>query len=116
MKYLMIVGLSLFALNGMAEEDALVEFHIPAGTGNGAWNTPETTVNVKVGDTLRIINDDSIPHTLHTFGRPCPHQDPESKPGEFFDCEIETTADPRIDKLYDHVAGEKARFYLKATN
>lgn len=99
-----------------ADTGALVEFHILPGTGESPWNTKETTVEVKVGDTVRIINDDSIPHTLHTFGRPCEHQPAASLPGEFYDCVIATTADPRIDLLYDHDFGQKARFYLKATN
>ncbi len=95
---------------------ALVEFHIAPGTGKGPWNTRETVLQVKVGDTVRIINDDSIPHTLHTFGRPCEHQPDESQPGEFYDCFIATTADPNVDLLYDHVFGPSSRFFLKATN
>jgi predicted CopG family antitoxin len=46
----------------------MVEFHIPAGTGTNPWNTRDQTVNASVGDTLRIVNDDSIPHRLHTNG------------------------------------------------
>lgn len=105
--------LGLLALSRISLADSLVEFHIPAGTGNKAWNTPATTVEVNVGDTLRIINDDSAPHQLHTFDRPCEHQPTESQPGEFYDCPIQTTVDPRFDVLYDHNHGASARFYLK---
>ena len=97
--------------------DEVVEFHIPNGTGNKPWNTLATTVKVKVGQTLRIINDDSVVHRLHTFNnKPCEHQDGESKTGEFYDCVISKTADPRIDLLYDHNFGEKSRFYLQAVH
>lgn len=94
---------------------AVIDFHIALGTGGGPWNTPQTTVEARVGDTVRIINDDSIDHLMHTFGRPCPHQQNISKPGDTYECEIATTVDPRIDTLYDHNFGIVSRFYLRAT-
>jgi hypothetical protein len=106
----------LFILGSLTLADDIVEFHIAPGTGSKPWNTPETVVNVKVGQILRVINDDSVVHTLHTFGRPCPHQPDDSQPGEFYDCEIKTAADPRVDLMYDHAFGDKARFYVNATN
>lgn len=106
--------LSLLAVAPAMAED-IVEFHIAPGTGSGAWNTRATMVNVKVGQTLRIINDDDIPHLLHTFDRPCAHQGPESLPGQHYDCVISTTANPDIDLLYDHNFGEKSRFWVRAT-
>ncbi len=109
-----MVGLLFIGTLAMADD--IVEFHIASGTGSKPWNTQETTVNVKIGQTLRIINDDSVAHTLHTFGKPCPHQPDDSQPGEFYDCEITKTADPRVDLMYDHGFGEKARFFVKATN
>ena len=39
-----------------------VVFHIPRGTGAGAWNDGSGRVIAKVGDTLRIVNDDSLAH------------------------------------------------------
>lgn len=99
-------------------EDAgeIVEFRIPAGTGLKPWNTPETVVNVQVGQTLRIFNDDTIVHRLHTNeDRPCEHQPASSRPGEFYDCVIINTADPEVDLMYDHNSGGKGRFYVRAT-
>lgn len=127
LKYALITGLLAFTPAIFAdhheEEDALdandgeiVEFHIKKGTGRGPWNTRATMVNVKIGQTLRIINDDDIPHTLHTFNdRPCAHQGPESKTGEFYDCVIATTANPDTDLMYDHFFGVTSRFYVRAT-
>src|SRR5262245_50451183 len=52
----------------------VVEFRIAQGTGTNSWNTEETKVEVKVGDILRIINDDDVVHRLHTDeDRPCAH-------------------------------------------
>lgn len=110
-RYLML-GLLVLASVGRAED--IVEFHIAKGTGQGPWNTRATLVTVKVGQVLRIVNDDDIAHTLHTFGRPCDHQGAESRPGEFYDCEITTTADPDVDLMYDHFFGASSRFYVKA--
>jgi hypothetical protein len=107
--------LSALALFGGLAQAQILDFHIAKGTGNKPWNTPATVVQARVGDTVRIHNDDTISHQLHTFGRPCDHQPEPSAPGEFFDCDIATPVDPRIDTLYDHNAGQTARFYLKAT-
>ena len=105
----------LSAVTLVQAADSLVEFHIRKGTGEGAWNTPQTLLDLKVGQTLRIINDDTVPHRLHTFGRPCPHQPEDSQPGEFYDCGLADSVDPRVEVLYDHNFGERARFYLRVT-
>lgn len=100
------------------EEDAgdIVEFHIPLGTKLKPWNTPETVVEVRVGQTLRIVNDDTVVHRLHTNDdRPCLHQPESSRPGEFYDCLIINTADPEVDLMYEHNVGSSARFYVRAT-
>jgi hypothetical protein len=52
----------------------VVEFHIKPGTGAKGYNTAATAVTVKVGQTLRLFNDDTVVHRLHTSGAPCPHQ------------------------------------------
>ena len=41
-----------------------IEFHIPAGTGLGPWNTRDHAVMGMVGQTLRIYNDDNVNHRL----------------------------------------------------
>jgi hypothetical protein len=94
-----------------------VTFRIKSGTGQGPWNTEAETVKVKVGQKLEIINDDSTPHRLHTSGRPCPHQPKDINKGEKFVCEIRRTLDLKPGdepRTYDHNAGEKSFFYLKA--
>lgn len=104
-----------------AEEDVedsaeVVEFHINRGTGLKPWNTRDTVVNVKVGQTLRIINDDTIVHRLHTNNdRPCLHQPESSRPGDFYDCVIINPADPDVDLMYDHNSGGTGRFFVRAT-
>lgn len=110
-----IIGLFLFATLATAGASERVEFHIAKGTGDASWNSPETTVKLKIGDTLRIVNDDDVVHRLHTFGRPCAHQPADSQPGDFYDCELSTTADPRVDTLYDHNFGVKSRFFLSVS-
>jgi hypothetical protein len=91
----------------------IVEFHFAAGTGRSAWNTQETTVEVRIGDTLRIINDDTIAHQLHTNGAPCDHGT-SMRPGGHYDCFIQFALNPDTDgPLYDHNVGSSAPFWLK---
>ena len=115
---LTLFGLTTFANYENESFDSasdIVEFHIANGTQKGPWNTAETTVQVKVGQTLRIINDDTIAHLLHTPGKPCPHGS-SFGPGKYYDCVIENTASPENDILYDHQFGSTSRFYVRATN
>ena len=92
----------------------VVEFRIKDGTGRDAWNTPATIVTIKVGDTLRIINDDSIAHQLHTNGTPCGHGS-RINPGASADCVARRPHDSTVDgPLYDHLNGPTAEFWLNA--
>lgn len=93
----------------------LIEFHIEKGTKNGAWNTKEKTVEVRVGDTLRIINDDDVKHQLHTNGTPCPHGT-NMPPGASYDCKIATSFEPGNSPLYDHHYGSTAQFWVRAVS
>jgi hypothetical protein len=107
---------SLFAHadDSSTNNDNVVEFHIPAGTGGNPWNTFDNPVVVKVGQTLRLINDDSIVHLLHTDGAPCPHGSREFGPGETYDCVIGKVHQANADDLYDHDQGPDAQFYVQA--
>jgi len=94
----------------------IVVFRIPAGTNNQPWNTLGTAVRVFVGQTLRIINDDTVNHRLHTGGSPCPHQPASSPPGGFYDCVIASAVNAAAGSLYDHNFGNNAKFYVNAYN
>ena len=93
----------------------IVEFHIKAGTGNQPWNAADTMVTVKVGQTLRIVNDDTVTHRLHTGGAPCPHGT-NFGPGQSYDCVAKSALDPAATpgRTYDHIVGNSALFFLKA--
>lgn len=100
-----------------AEESAgndIVEFHIAAGTGDGPWNTFDNPIVVKVGQTLRFINDDSVPHLMHTNGSPCPHGARDILPGETGDCVISSPHNSGDEDLYDHEFGPDAQIYIQA--
>jgi hypothetical protein len=101
--------------NAETDNKGVTEFHIPAGTGHGAWNTEETMVIVKLGDTVRIINDDHIVHALHTSGAPCPHSPPIAPAGSY-DCIATKLYDSQASgPLYDHYSGpENSAFWIKA--
>src|SRR5665213_1023807 len=103
----------LFVLPIVASAE-IVEFHIPAGTIGQPWNTPDKPVVVHVGQTLRIYNDDSVVHFLHTEGKPCPHGTNPFNPGEFYDCVISIPYDESDQSLYDHNYGPDAQFYVQA--
>ena len=93
---------------------ATVVFHIPSGTGRGPWNDGSGRVIAKVGDILRIINDDSVAHRLHTSGRPFPHPGADIFPGETADFVLQTPFDPSADgALVDHDQGPQALFFLE---
>ena len=94
--------------------DDIVEFHIPAGTGSSPWNTSDKPVVVHVGQTLRIFNDDSVTHFLHTEGKPCPHGTAPFGPGVTYDCVISVPYDESEQGLYDHNYGPDAQFYVQA--
>jgi hypothetical protein len=60
-------------------------------------------VEARVGDTLRIVNDDSVPHRLHTTGRPFPHPANDIFPGQSVDLLLTGTYDLDTDgPLVDH--------------
>ncbi len=95
-------------------QPTLVEFRIQPGTGNEAWNTEETMLVTDVGQTLLLINDDSIRHTLHSFGVPMAHGDP-IEPGESAQYVLAAPYDrgDQTPELWDHEAGEPAYFWLQ---
>jgi len=101
-------------IGGQAQGSSnIVEFHIARGTGSGNWNEQDQIITVRVGQTLRIINDDQIVHTLHTNGVPCPHGT-DMGPGGSYDCRIEATFEPGGNPLYDHYS--HGLFWFRATN
>lgn len=88
----------------------VIEFHIKQGTGNQPWNTANDTVTAKVGNILRIFNDDSISHRPHTNGAPFPHPASGIPPGGHADYVLQSPFGPNI---YDHESGPTALFWLK---
>jgi len=92
---------------------ARIEFHIPAGTGQGPWNTRDQAVMGVVGQTLRIYNDDNINHRLHTDGVPFQHPAADTAPGTSSDFVLHDVFDLNANPgLYDHDVGPAARFWI----
>ena len=95
------------------EPTTAIVFHIPAGTGNQPWNTLEHAIVATVGDTLRIVNDDTVPHRLHTSGIPFPHPSTDILPGQAADFVLQAPFDHSSGQpLYDHNAGPTAQFWI----
>jgi hypothetical protein len=91
----------------------IVEFHIPRAVGAGPWNTREQMIQARVGDTLRLVNDDTVPRRLHTSGSPFPHPDADIMPGQAEDLLLLTPFDPGLNQpLHDHVHGVGAQFWI----
>jgi hypothetical protein len=98
---------------GPGSGPSTVEFHIAAGTAGQPWNTKDTAVVATVGDTLRIFNDDSVPHRLHTDGKPFPHPANSINPGQSADFLLGSPfALNTSPGLYDHNFTNTARFWL----
>lgn len=107
----LFLGLGVFLAQSNAHAE-IVEFSIAPNTGAFSWNTEETMVRVRIGDTLRIYNDDTVVHQLHTNGSPCRHGSAIS-PGSYWDCEISRPYDSMArGPLYDHRYGPNAKFWL----
>jgi hypothetical protein len=96
-------------------DENVVEFHIKAGTGEGPWNTLANPIKVKVGQTLRFINDDNVYHWQHTTNSsPCPHGEADFGPGKTYDCVISKKHNASLADSYDHAYGNKAQVYIQA--
>jgi hypothetical protein len=67
-----------------------VIYRIPKGTGGNDWNPREKPIRVKRGWTLRLVDEDSGSHWLHTNGQPCPHA--FEAIGDGYDCPISMNA------------------------
>ena len=99
---------------GPMPPEHVVEFHIPAGTGNAPWNTRESAVIATVGDSLRIVNDDDVSHRPHTSGIPFPHAQSDIPPGESATFALTATFDPIANgPLSDHDFGPGALFWIE---
>lgn len=94
----------------------LVVFHIVQGTGDGPWNTVANPVVAKVGDTLRVYNDDTTGRgkQIHASGKPFNHAATAIAAGAFKDYLISQIADPTVDRVYNHLVGNAARLYIRA--
>jgi hypothetical protein len=102
---------------GASTADRVV-FRIPAATGSSPWNSSSSPVLAFVGQTVRICNNDSRGHRLHTGGNPCPHQNNTMMNGQFYDCSIRSTAGANattgiVGGTYNHDVGDNAVFYIR---
>ncbi len=91
----------------------VVEFHIRAGTGSGSWNRREEIITARVGDVLRLVNDDDVSHRLHTPGDPFPHPEAGIEPHHSADEVLLTSFEPGTKPLFDHSFGPAAAFWLR---
>ena len=92
-------------------------FRVPAGTGTQPWNSSSTPIEVYVGQTLTITNDDTIAHQMHTGGNPCAHGSSFAA-GASTTCVISSAVNTvtGTNSVYDHIVGSSARIYIVAHN
>ena len=93
-------------------------FRIANATGTNAWNSSASPIVVFVGQVLRVCNDDSVAHQLHTDGVPCTTQAASMTKGQFYDCAISTNTGTNattgvFNGLYDQIAGVNAALYVR---
>ncbi len=115
MKLKLLVVASCIQLLSISSFANVVDFHIANGTVDKAWNTAQTAIHAKVGDTIHITNDDSVAHRLHSYGAPCDHG-PDMAPSTAWDC-VATGAYSSAAEgaLYDHNYGETAEVWFEVT-
>jgi hypothetical protein len=87
-------------------------FAIPLGTGSNPWNTVSNPIRAKIGQRIKIRNDDTIPHRLHTGGAPCPHGAADIQPGQTDTCVVGSAF---TGFGYDHNLGTNAKVYFATT-
>lgn len=88
-------------------EQAVQEFRITDGTAQSNWNGLANTVQVYVGQTLKIFNDDKVNHQLHTNGTPCGHGNLIA-PGTSQNCVIKAAHNSVLNGgMYDHLTNGK---------
>jgi hypothetical protein len=90
-------------------EEKLVVFTIKAGTGAGDWNTEDTKVVADVGDTLRVVNKDSMTHGPQTEGDPFPDPTSNIPPLSKADYVLESAFDGT---LHCAVHGPSSQFWI----
>jgi len=94
-------------------QESLVVFRIKPGTSFHDWNTAGSTVTAQVGDTLRIVNADSMSHRPHTDGAPFPAPATSIPPGGKADYVLESAYDSNEEHtLYCAVHGPTSQFWL----
>lgn len=59
--------------SGPVVDPNLVVYEIQPGTASQAWGTASNPITAKVGQTLRVVNKDSVVHRIHTGGKPFNH-------------------------------------------
>jgi hypothetical protein len=92
---------------------AVVEFQISPGTAGSPWNSRETAVAATVGDTLRIVNDDSVAHRPHTNGAPFAHPAVDIASLQTAEFLLEKPYDlAAAGPLSDHLFGPAAQFFI----
>ena len=83
-------------------EIKIVTFNIMKDAEMADWNTKETMIMLKVGDVLKLVNNDTVVHAMHTNGSPCSHT-PDIEPGESYNAKMTSTYNPmKMGPLYDH--------------
>ena len=94
-------------------EESLVVFKIKAGTGAKDWNSEGSTVTAEVGDTLRIVNNDSMAHRPHTDGAPFPNPAASIPAGGAKEYVLESAYDSNDEEtLYCAIHGPSSQFWI----
>lgn len=97
------------------EPGSVVIFEIPAGTGDGPWNSFEQPVVAYVGQVLLVVNNDGETHQLHVSGGgPTNHGQPMGANGGAQEFELNQASPLQANTpFYDHIDGGSAGFWLE---
>lgn len=97
----------------------IVTFAIPLGQAAAPWGSAANPIRGRVGQTLRITNNDSEVHRIHTGGSPFPHTN-NIAPGATADFPLNSAitnlpTTPSLAQIYEHNKGSSAVIYMVIT-
>ena len=108
------VGAAVATPTPVQVDENTVLFTIANGTAGSAWN-PTSPILVFVGQNLRVVNNDIVPHRIQTNGSPFPAQTDNITPnGGSKDFAVTSAIAAGNTTTFDGMYGNNARIFIES--